>query len=49
MLDSLQENEKLNFIFDDPSTELYQALKGLNEGGQYKGKINFITAGASQG
>lgn len=49
MLDSLKEGEKLNYIFDDPSTELYQALKALNEGGQYKGKINFVTAGASQG
>lgn len=49
MLDSLNEGEKLNFISDDPSTELYQALKALNEGGQYKDKINFITAGASQG
>lgn len=49
MLDSLKEGEKLNYIFDDPSTELYQALKALNEGGQYKDKINFVTAGASQG
>ena len=49
MLDSLNEGEKLNFISDDPSTELYQALKALNEGGQYKDKINFVQAGASQG
>lgn len=49
MLDSLNEGEKLNYIFDDPSTELYQVLKGLNDGGQYKDKINFVTAGASQG
>jgi hypothetical protein len=33
MLDSLNEGEKLNYIFDDPSTELYQVLKGLNDGG----------------
>lgn len=49
MLDSLGEGEQLNYIYDDPSTELYQTLKALNEGGQYKGKINFVTAGASQG
>lgn len=49
ILDSLEEGEKLNYISDDQSTELYQTLKTLNEGGKYQGKINFLNAKASQG
>lgn len=49
MLNTLGENEQINFIFDDTSTQLYQSLKTLNEGGKYIGKINFISAKASQG
>ncbi len=49
MLDTLNEGEQINFIYDDSSTQLYQTLKALNQSKNYKDKINFISAAASQG
>lgn len=48
MLDTLEEGEKLNYIYDDVNSPLFKYLNDLNTSGQYSGKINNITAGASQ-
>ena len=48
MLDTLENGEKLNYIYDDVNSPLYKYLSDLNTSGQYSGKINIVTAGASQ-
>jgi len=40
---------KINFITDDPTNEFAQAVLALNELDKYKGKIQLVSAGASQG
>jgi hypothetical protein len=47
MLDS--SDSKINFIFQDTDSDLYKYLETLNKFGPYKGRIEFLTAGASQG
>jgi len=47
MLDTLEDREKLNYIYDDTDSVLYKYLDNLNKSGEYKDKINIITAGAS--
>lgn len=49
MLNSLKDGEKLNFIYDDESTKLYQTLDELSKRVEYKDKINKLSAKASQG
>ena len=48
MLDTLEKGEKLNYIYDSVDSPLYKYLSDLNSSGEYSGKINIITAGASQ-
>jgi uncharacterized protein (DUF2249 family) len=48
MLDTLEDGEKLNYIYDSVDSPLYKYLSNLNSSGEYSGKINIITAGASQ-
>ena len=48
MLDTLEDGEKLNYIYDNVGSPLYKYLSNLNSSGEYSGKINIITAGASQ-
>ena len=48
MLDTLEDDEKLNYIYDSVDSPLYKYLSNLNSSGEYSGKINVITAGASQ-
>lgn len=48
MLSSLGENDKLSFIYTDPTSELYTYLNQLNESGEFKDKIVF-KQGSAQG
>lgn len=49
MLKTLSTGEKINFITDNPGSELALAIKDLNESEEYKDKFNIVSAGASQG
>lgn len=49
MLKTLSENDKINFITDNPGSELAIAIKNLNESEEYKDKFDIVSAGASQG
>ena len=47
LIEHLPVGEQLNFIYDDKSSQLYQFINNLDD--SLKSKVNFITAGASQG
>ena len=49
MLKTLSTGDKINFITDNPGSELALAIKNLNESEEYKNKFNIVSAGASQG
>ena len=49
MLNTLGEGEKINFIYDDDTTDLYKEISRLNKAGKFAGKFTMMKASASQG
>lgn len=49
MLKTLSPGAKINFITDNPESELAVTIDNLNKSDEYKDKFNIVSAGASQG